>query len=255
MTDPVLAFNTDHGRYYAHPKTHSQVPSVSNITNMKAKPLFGAGMREAARYASENVARLGALTQEEVYKLVSNPPRRDDSPSVIGDVVHGWVERYVKGEPVNPQDDEVRQAPQTAKWMYQRFLNFANGKYEPKFTDSEFTVWSNRYGYAGTADLSAYVKGKHLLIDLKTGRDVYPDYGLQVAAYAKADVVISADGTEKPMPKYDGYAVLHLRPRSYCLNPIDNIEHAFTCFLHLKAVFDWEVEYAHKTIVASPKIN
>lgn len=76
---------------------------------------------------------------------------------------------------------------------------------------------------------------------------------MQLAALKNADVVISSDGSERPMAQYDGFAALHLRPRSFTLHPIDHIDEAFQCFLHLKAVFDWEVQFAHRTIVFAPK--
>lgn len=257
MTAPALAFDTEHGRYYKRPGDHNQVPSITNILNMKAKPLFRAGMKEAARYAAENRTVLATLDQDQAYTLVSNPPRREDSPSAIGDIVHAEIEQYIKrtlaGQP-HPAPPEM---PQTAKWTCQRFAKFV-AYYQAKFpdfafTDSEFTVWSNKHGYAGTADGSFRMNGRHILADWKSGRAVYPEVAMQLSAIAHADVVISADGTERPLGTYDGYAALHLRPRSFALHPIDHIEEAFQSFLALKSVFDWEIEYAHKSIVFAPK--
>lgn len=257
MTAPPLAFDTEHGRYYKRPGTHAQVPSITNILNMKAKPLFRAGMKEAARYAAENRATLATLDQEQAYTLCANPPRREDSPSAIGDIVHNWIDRYIKGNGPNPTDDDVRQAPQTAKWTYERFLRFVthyrNKFPDFEFIDSEFTVWSDKYGYAGTADGSLRMNGRHILADWKTGNAVYPEVAMQLAAISHADVVVGPDGTERPLGKYDGYAALHLRPRSFALHPIDHVEEAFLGFLGLKQVFDWNVQYAHKSVVFAPK--
>lgn len=249
MTAPVLSVPTEHGRYYRRPGSEASVPSITNIINKKYKPLFSAGMKEAARYAAEIRDKLGALDEEQAFQLVSHPPRRDDSPSAIGDIVHGWIERYVRGEPVGEELGN-----QTAIWMYGRFLAFVK-HYNPQFTDTEFTVWSNRYGYAGTADLSFKLGETHILADTKTGKAVYPEAAMQLAALANADVILSADGSEKPVPKYDRFAVLHLRPRSFTLHPVDNLDAAFQCFLHLKSVFDWDIEYGPKSIGFAPQVK
>ena len=52
----------------------------------------------------------------------------------------------------------------------------------------EQTIWSRKYGYAGTLDLCADVEEYNGLavIDFKTGRGIYPESSLQIAAYAQA---------------------------------------------------------------------
>jgi len=52
---------------------------------------------------------------------------------------------------------------------------------------SEKLVYSLEHGYAGTTDLIGVVRnGRLALLDIKTGRGVYPEYKLQLAAYAVA---------------------------------------------------------------------
>ena len=51
---------------------------------------------------------------------------------------------------------------------------------------SEKLVFSREHGYAGTADLIGTLNGRLALLDIKTGRGVYPEYKLQLAAYAVA---------------------------------------------------------------------
>jgi len=50
----------------------------------------------------------------------------------------------------------------------------------------EQTVWSDKYGYAGTMDLLAEVNGKLTVVDWKTGKAIYPEAYLQNAAYRSA---------------------------------------------------------------------
>lgn len=254
VTDPALAKPTEWGRFYVHPGSRAEVPSITNIIGMKFKPLFRAGLKKAAGYAAENRERLAALTEDEVFKLVSNPPNKDDEPSAIGDLVHKWCEEYIVSGGIGPPAEDVRAAHNTARWMYETWLKFVE-RYKPQFTGSEFTVWSNRYGYAGTGDFSAYINGRHVLVDIKTGKAAYAEVAMQLAAIARADFVLTPDGTESPVPQYDAYAVLHLRPRGARLHPVVNIEEAFQAFLGLKQVFDWNVRYAPYSVVAAPKVN
>jgi len=51
---------------------------------------------------------------------------------------------------------------------------------------SEKLVFSHEHEYAGTADLIGTLNGRLALLDIKTGRSVYPEYKLQLAAYAAA---------------------------------------------------------------------
>jgi hypothetical protein len=50
----------------------------------------------------------------------------------------------------------------------------------------EQTVWSDKYGYAGTMDLLAEVNGVLTVVDWKTGKAIYPEAKLQNAAYRHA---------------------------------------------------------------------
>jgi hypothetical protein len=259
MTDPALARPTEHGRFYHHPRTAAEVPSITNITGMKFKPLFKAGLKKAANYAADNRAMLANLDRDAVYTLVVNPPNAPNEPSEVGTLVHGWIERFIKAKLTGNEADlvtagEAASAVNTARWMYQSFLAF-DKHYKPEYTASEFTVWSNRYGYAGTADFSMRLGGTHVLVDAKTGKQPYPEVAMQLAAIAKADFVLAADGTESRLPAYDGYAVLHVRPRSATLHPVYRIEEAFQSFLGLKAVFDWNVHSAPASIGFAPQIK
>lgn len=50
----------------------------------------------------------------------------------------------------------------------------------------EQTVHSAKYGYAGTADFFGLIDNELILGDFKTGKALYPEYNLQVAAYVYA---------------------------------------------------------------------
>src|SRR5207253_4465534 len=47
----------------------------------------------------------------------------------------------------------------------------------------DITVFSEKYGYAGTIDYICKIDGKTFIIDFKTSQQVWPEYELQVSAY------------------------------------------------------------------------
>jgi hypothetical protein len=265
MTDPTLAFNhpQGHGRFYRHPAGRFQaVPSITNVMKRQNKPAInGSNVRKAAEFAVDNRDRLVQLTRDEQVKIIKGSVYEKSEASVIGDIVHDWIDRYVKAQlglgDNPPTPDEVNQAHNSARWTWESFVKFLL-KFKDRglrFTNSEFTVWSNKHGYAGTGDLSMMINGAHILADTKTGKSTYPETGMQLAALANADVMFDAEGHEVPVPHYDRFAVLHLRPRSFSLVPYDNIPAAWDTFLALKRVFDWELTYATQTVGAAPRYN
>lgn len=257
MTDPALSITTQNGRYYVHPGRRTEAPSITNITGKKEKPgLKYWAAREAATYAAENLGKLQSLTRDEVVQLVKMAPfrRTESSPSAIGDIVHNWIDAHIKGVPADVTAAEVATAPKTARDMWRQFTGFVE-RYQPEFRMSEFTVWSDTYGYAGTADWCADLSGTLVLADTKTGKQVYPDTGMQLAALAKADYILDPDGTERPLPSFDRFAVLHLRPTYARLIPVTKIDECFEQFLGLKRVFDFDVAHADTVMGYSPKIE
>jgi hypothetical protein len=253
MTDPKFSVSTEHGRYYIRPSTGVSVPSVTNIIGMKDKPgLKWWAAKTVAQYAAENRASLAMMTEEQAFSVARHTPFRhaDDSPAAIGDIVHGFIEQRIKG--TGPSHEDVKHSHRTVHWMWDRFLKF-EAHYKPEYTGSEFTVWSERYGYAGTGDFSMKIGEHHVLVDTKTGNQVYPESGMQVAALGHADLMFDPDGHERAVPAYDKFAILHIRPKSFALYPVENVDKAFECFLALKTVFDWHVGEASKTIAFAPK--
>lgn len=62
-----------------------------------------------------------------------------------------------------------------------------------------------------------YLFGRSMMVTHNSSRSLWPEHEMQLAALACADVIMvkGADGTwsELPMPKVDGYAFIHVRPR------------------------------------------
>ena len=265
MTAPKLAQDTDNGRFYFHPADQRSVPSITNIKGMKNfKAASAVAAKECATYASVNRATLATLDEDDAWRLVRGAPYRHDTPKNVasrnGDIVHDWIDNHIQGVSIDPRvytdknTGEEKTAPTTARHMWEAFVQFED-TYHPEWIASEFTVWSDKYGFAGTMDWSAKIGEFIVLGDNKTGKSVWPDMGIQLAAGAHADFILNEDGTTSELPKFDRFAVLHIRPQSFSLVPFDNkaIEARWEEFLALKRVFEIELEYDDKTLLYAPR--
>ena len=147
MTSPKLAVTTANGRYYHHPRRARDVPSITNVMNMKSKPALRYwAAREAATYAAQNLDKLQPLSETERVQLIKTAPFGKSAASSVGDTVHDWIDRIIKGETV--PDTEIQAAPITARRMLETFYAFCR-KHQPTFNEAEFTVWSEKIWLCG----------------------------------------------------------------------------------------------------------
>jgi len=113
--------------------------------------------------------------------------------------------------------------------------------YRPNFIESEARVYSNQWGYAGTLDAIIEIGGKCYVMDAKSGKRVYPEVALQLAAYRNADFIGDPDGLERPLPDCSRVAglVLHIRPDKYELRTVTIGPTVHGVFLSALEVYDW----------------
>lgn len=100
-----------------------------------------------------------------------------DKAADMGTFVHKWIERHVSGKkPPMPQNPLLKQA-------IEQFLEFWSSR-EIEVVHVERPLCSPSLCLAGTPDLICRVDGKLTIMDWKTGSGLYPDYLLQLGAYA-----------------------------------------------------------------------
>ena len=240
MTKPVLAQQTDYGRAYIHPRTCEVAPSVTTIIKAgmpkhtrvgeSESALLNWAARMSAEYAVKNWRELDQRSVRERLVLIKSAHEEvRDKAADIGDQVHDAIDAWNKDVPlaVWPADSYANQ-----------FISFMTAT-KPRFLESEVTLWSRKHGYAGTADWIAEIGGYVTLGDNKTGRRVYGEVGLQLAALVHADFILRPDGTEEPLPQITHLAALHIRPRSWKLIPVYEPGECFKTFLACKQVLDW----------------
>lgn len=65
---------------------------------------------------------------------------------------------------------------------------------KPEVLDAEYTVWSERFNYAGTVDLKCRLKSTGYkvihIIDFKTSPSIWPSMEIQLSAYKHADASV-----------------------------------------------------------------
>jgi hypothetical protein len=236
MTDPKLAKTLASGdRTYMHVRTHEVVPSVTTIIkNGIPKPaLMPWAAKMAAEHADANWYRLSKTPPaERVDEIKSAYKVYTEKTATLGTLVHKLIECWSTGQPYPEWDKEVEK-------FVDQFINFMM-TIRPEFIESEVTVWSRTHGYAGTADFIARINGNIVLGDVKTGRNLYPEVGLQLSALANADFIIREDGSEEDIPQIDRMAALHVRPRSWNLNYVAKTDECFEGFLAAKQVMEWQ---------------
>lgn len=232
ITKPILAVPTDEGRMYVHPLTGECVYSVTTaISGGIPKKLENWSAKMAAEYAVDNWDELSLTGAETKLSLISTAHERvRDKAAGKGDVVHNSVENYNNGTPDDNSPKHMKQ--------FENFLEVSG--FTPIF--QEVTVWNRAHGYAGTADcIARNRKGRYVMLDYKTGKNVWPEAALQLAALSSCEFILDAEGNETPMPLILEQGVLHLRPLSWNYHRVDEWgwKGNFAAFLGAKAVADW----------------
>lgn len=162
-----------------------EYPSVTQILGLldKSGALCYWSARCATEYIAEHKDNLfkDAHSFEQVlrdaitaYKTISK------DACDTGSQVHSMIERYIKTERDQTSENDAVQNGFLA------FLEWEE-RNRVKWIQSELTLVSTTYGYAGTCDAIADINGYRYLVDFKTSKAIYDEYRKQLAAYRIAE--------------------------------------------------------------------
>lgn len=174
-----------------------------------------------------------------------------EARQILGTRVHKLIELNLKGEAVNLSAYE--QEIQDDLLEFEIFKKDA--KLKPKALEQ--SLWSNKYGYAGTPDYIGYyttpieylastivdhkrvkvpkfTKSSLVIGDWKTGKDIYPEYWLQIAAYAQAFKELTGI-------RLDGAFICRLRDGKIQVKEksIKTLEAEFPAYLSAIDLYEW----------------
>ena len=105
-----------------------------------------------------------------------------DALANIGTLAHEMVAANIRGEKVDTSEYSSKDVD-LASNSFLSYLEWKKGR-DMEVVFSEKPLVSEMLKYGGTMDVYANVAGKPTLIDLKTGKGIYDEMKLQVAAYA-----------------------------------------------------------------------
>jgi len=202
-----------------------KLPSVTTIINtVLAKPALRYWMaKKAAEIALDNPT----LTAEEA---IAGTYKIRDTAGNKGSCVHSLIEAYTKEAKI-----DIAGLPSEVRGYAQAFLSWQEAM-KPEFLLTEQVIYSKRYGYAGRLDFTCEIEKKLFLVDIKTGKNLYPiELSLQLSAYKVAvDEMGSAPDLFRSI---DQLAGLHLQPDGkYTWMEIEN---NFEVFLAVKKVWEF----------------
>jgi len=104
-----------------------------------------------------------------------------DKLATVGTIAHYLVECHCKGE--KPALDAYsKEEISLAENAFISFLEWEKDK-EIKYLHNEIVLVSEAYRYGGTIDCVAEINGVPTLLDFKTGKAIYPEMLVQLAAY------------------------------------------------------------------------
>lgn len=228
MTATLHSRETENGRVYDW--KDEVFPSVTQIIkDGLAKPgLVNWAARTVAKDVADNMEHLITLkTKKSIQEYLMDRfnGSRDMSAANVGTLVHGHADDIAQGRDADVYTEEV--IPFMSS--FDQFLEDWN----PQYLYSEAFVFSRTYGYGGTLDAIVRINGVNYVLDIKTGNNVWPEVGLQLSAYARADCIGGKSGEESELPVLHPKQglVLHLRPERYTLRPVRISDEVFNGFL------------------------
>jgi hypothetical protein len=206
---PAITRSVDHQYTYEG----ATYPGVTGIISEARGVQFAVasyyGAKQAAEAAIDLYDKIPSLVETvgkagAVKALAEAGTKKRDEAANLGTEIHAIADALMKGEPT----------PWASPLALERAQLYADWYALSGWTVrlSEAMVVFPTVGYGGTFDLLAYDRdGKTVLADLKTGKGVYREAGLQLAAYGMAPIVARpTDTAALPMVVPDRYAILHV---------------------------------------------
>jgi hypothetical protein len=105
-----------------------------------------------------------------------------DALAGVGTLSHKRVECEFTGETVDTSEYSQKDIDLSDNAM----ISFYDWQKRHTITEvkNELILVSEMYGYGGTIDIYCVLDGERTLLDIKTGKAIYPDMRMQVSAYA-----------------------------------------------------------------------
>ena len=185
-------------------------PGVTGILKVldKSGPLMAWASRMTAEAAISLLPSLPALLETSgpegaVKALTARSAWKNEEARDLGTDVHAMADLLNRGEALPPMSETTMKRVDA----YERWWRTSGWV----LRCSEGMLVNTVKGYGGTLDLLCYDRdGRTVLADIKTGKGVYHETALQLAAYGDAEWLETGDGAIYAMPEVHRYAVIHV---------------------------------------------
>lgn len=224
----------NHGAGHSYTIDGEKVPGVTTILReaFPAPALMEWAGRTTAAYAVDYWDELAALPPTRRLARIDRARFEDrDNAARRGTEVHRLAERLVAGEEVD--------VPEELAGHVEAYVGFLDAwKVEPVLVEA--TVGHRAVRYCGTTDLVADMRAggavERWLLDVKTARSgIFAESALQCCAYARAEVYLEGDGTERPMADLgiERVGAIHVRADGWDVRETAWDDDVWTFFRHL----------------------
>jgi hypothetical protein len=211
----AITRSTDHQYTYAG-VTYPGVTSILKVIDKSdalmswaARQTAEAAIRLAGEMMPMNQTALTALLESvgpegTIKALTSRSSWKRDEAAALGTAVHGYADDHINGRPI---PDDLPAIQRDYVTVYEDWWKAAGWTVRT----SEAYLVHTAHAYGGTLDLLCRDRdGRTVLADIKTGKGVYSEAVLQLAAYGNAELIQTPAGDLFPMPAVDRYAILHV---------------------------------------------
>ncbi len=140
------------------------VPGVTTVTGLLSKPSL---VRWANKLGLQGIDA-GAYTERTAR---------------VGSLAHAMISAALLGESFAASDAAPEEMEQASRSLAHFLAWRERHSLRPVHCESAFV--SERLRYGGTVDCYCVLDGEPVLLDFKTGKSIYPEYFVQLAAYAE----------------------------------------------------------------------
>lgn len=230
-TEPRLV-RRNYGRGHGYKLDGQKVPGVTTALDVLAKPaLVNWAAEEAAKRAVDEWDELAELPISQRLERIRWGARdKVRAAALRGTEIHALGQKLAEGVEVDVPPEHLGPVTAYAKWL---------DKWDVEVLAAETPLASIQHGYAGTADLWGRVgrlDNALCLLDIKTGKGVYKETALQLAAYRYADL-FQISGLEQAVPEVDAVYVAHVLPDDVRMVPAESGPQTFRTFLYVLQVY------------------
>lgn len=240
------------GRVYVWPPgspadgDHSYLSVTTALQALPKEALIYWAAKVVAETAVGSYRLLGDLMEDSEDKAVKwlkgAPWSSRDRAGLYGSLLHEYMEALASDDKVGQQYALRALDPAASRKAAQlaAFYHTIPGE----IVDIETVLFNDTHRWAGTADLIVRFEDERILsmlgctepqtflLDVKSGKGVYPETALQLAAYCHAEDRLDVTSqTREPMYPIDGAAVIHITETSWAMIPVLVTDEVYEVFV------------------------